>query len=137
MAVLNNLPAPTANATFSENGVTYVAIEVATGVYVWDLQVARTGGGGGGSGLTSVSSDDTLQGDGASNPLGISDAVRNELLLINGFFLNRGGVTGTRTVYTGSIGGRDSRNYWFDTSDSAWYDAETGGNMLIDFGGNS
>ena len=33
-----------------ENGVTYVAIEVATGGFVWDLQVARTGGGGG-SGL--------------------------------------------------------------------------------------
>ena len=101
MAILNNLPAPTATSEpFTENGVTYVAIEVATGVYVWDLQVARTGGGGGGSGLTSVSRDNTLTGDGASNPLGISDAVHNELLLINGFFLNRGGVTGTRTVYT-------------------------------------
>ena len=132
MAVLNNLPAPTANATFSENGVTYVAIEVATDVYVWDLQVARTGGGGG-SGLTSVSRDDTLTGDGASNPLGISDAVRNELLLINGFFLNQGGVTGTRTAYTGSIGGRPSTDYWFDTADSSWYDAATGGNRLIGF----
>ena len=136
MAVLNNLPAPTANATFSENGVTYVAIEVATGVFVWDLQVARTGGGGG-SGLTSVSRDATLTGDGANNPLGISDAVRNELLLINGFFLNRGGVTGTRTVYTGSIGGRPSADYWFDTADSSWYDAATGGNRLIGFGGTS
>ena len=135
MAVLNNLPAPTANATFSENGVTYVAIEVSSGVFVWDLQVARTGGGGG-SGLTSVSRDATLTGDGANNPLGISDAVRNELLLINGFFLNRGGVTGTRTVYTGSIGGRDSRDYWFDTSDSSWYETATGNDRLIGFGGN-
>ena len=136
MAVLNNLPAPTANATFSENGVTYVAIEVATGVFVWDLQVARTGGGGGG-GLTSVSRDATLTGDGANNPLGISDAVRNELLLINGFFLTPGAATGTRTVYTGSIGGRPSTNYWFDTADSSWHDAATGGNRLIGFGGTS
>ena len=137
MAVLNNLPAPTANATFPENGVTYVAREVSSGVFVWDLQVARTGGGSS-SGLSSVNSDDTLQGDGTSgNLLGISDAVRNELLLINGFFLTPGAAPGTRTVYTGSIGGRPSRNYWFDTADSAWYDAATGGNRLIDFGGTS
>ena len=133
MAVLNNLPAPTANATFSENGVTYVAIEVSSGVFVWDLQVARTGGGSS-SGLSSVNSDDTLQGDGTSgNLLGISDAVRNELLLINGFFLTSGGSTGTRTVYSGSIGGRPSTDYWFDTADSSWYDAATGGNRLIGF----
>ena len=132
MAVLNDIPIPTSGATFSDNGVTYVAIEVAPGVFVWDLQVARTGGGGG-SGLTSVSRDDTLTGDGANNPLGISDAVRNELLLINGFFLNQGGVTGTRTAYTGSIGGRPSTDYWFDTADSSWYDAATGGNRLIGF----
>ena len=94
-------------------------------------------GTGTGGGLTSVTSDDTLSGTGTSaSPLGISDAVRNQLLLINGFLLlTRGSTTGTRTAYTGMLPGFDttSQTYYFDTSDSSWYDVSTGGTALIGF----
>ena len=92
-----------------------------------------------GDGLTAVSSDDTLSGNGTSvNPLGVSDALRNMFLLINGFLLltrTTSADVGTREAYVGRLPGFDTANqtYYFDSSDSSWYDVSTGGTALIGF----
>ena len=69
-----------------------------------------------------------------------SEETRNQILLLNGFFpgvLTRDASQdqGTRQAYTGSIAGYSVTTYWFDSSDSSWYDAATGGNRLIGFQG--
>ena len=83
---------------------------------------------------TSIETGAGLVGNGsADNPASLDPAVRNDILLVNGFFLTAGTTVGTRTPYTGQIAGFDSATYWFDTADSSWHDAETGGNRLIGF----
>ena len=71
--------------------------------------------------------------DNTGSTVFLDPVVRNDILLVNGFFLTAGTTVGTRTPYTGQIAGYDSATYWFDTSDSSWYDAETGGTRLIGF----
>ena len=67
-------------------------------------------------------------------------AIRNRTLLTGGFLLARdaGSDQGTREAYTGPIvgeiiNGDSSPTYWFDSSDSNWYDVAIGGVALIGF----
>ena len=63
-------------------------------------------------------------------------AIRNRALLTGGFLLARVSASdsGTREAYQGPIVGEDGQPiYWFDSSDSTWYDAATGGTDLIGF----
>jgi hypothetical protein len=60
-------------------------------------------------------------------------AIRNRILLSGGFLLTEGTAVGNRTPYTGSLIGETSTSYWFDTGDDKWYDASTGGNVLIGY----
>lgn len=43
------------------------------------------------------------------------------------------GQEADRDRYNGSIAGFAARDYWFDNTDGAWFDAATGGNELIRF----
>ena len=64
-------------------------------------------------------------------------------LLIGGFVIltrtpTQDGATGRR-AWVGSISGRPSATYWYDSSVRAWYDDATStdaANRLIGFGGN-
>jgi hypothetical protein len=60
-------------------------------------------------------------------------AIRNRILLSGGFLLTEGTAVGNRTPYTGSLIGETSTSYWFDSGDDKWYDASTGGNVLIGY----
>ena len=66
------------------------------------------------------------------------DGIRNSILLTGGFVIlaEMDPVTGQeadRDRYNGSIAGFPARDYWFDNTDGAWFDAATGGNELIRF----
>ena len=128
MATLDNAPLPTDGATHTlADGVVLEAVDAGGGNFVWRIRAAVTGG-------TTISTGNGLLGTGSStNPARLDPAVRNDLLLVNGFFLTSGTTVGTRTPYTGQIAGFPSATYWFDTADSAWHDAQSGGNRLIGF----
>ena len=64
----------------------------------------------------------------------INANIRNSILLTGGFvLLTEGNVTGNRTEYSGSLVGETTTSYYYDSSDDSWYDASTGGNLLIGF----
>ncbi len=87
-------------------------------------------------GLTIVTNNDNnrYSWSGTEWELNFNRRIRDALLLGSGFILlTEGNTTGTRTAYTGSIIGEPTTTYYFDSNSSAWFDAVTGGNLIIAF----